>query len=165
MTDHASRLTPVPRAGDQAGTASQGAHPDGAAREAWALLVGLFPDIRNNFFAACAEVDLTPAQGRLLHFLDPERPVPMAELACVHSCDASNITGLVDKLEARGLIARTPNPVDRRVRMITVTPAGAALRAKLLERISQPPSLISSLSPIEQRRLRDILRKATRTTS
>jgi DNA-binding MarR family transcriptional regulator len=136
--------------------------PDDPAREAWELLFGLFLEIRGHLVAACAEVDLTPAQGRLLHYLDPEHPVPMAELASVNSCDASNITGLVDKLEARGLIARAPDPDDRRVKMIVVTPAGARLRARLLELIHEPPPLIrESLSPTDHRRLRDILLKAT----
>lgn len=133
-----------------------------AGREAWELLFGLFPGIRSDILAACAELDLTPAQGRLLQYLDPRHPVPMTELAAVHSCDASNITGLVDKLEARGLIARTPNPADRRVKMIAVTSAGAEVRTRLLERISRPPPFITSLSPTDQRRLRDILLKATR---
>lgn len=136
--------------------------PDGAAREAWELLFDLFPGIRVSLVEACAEFDLTAAQGRVLHYLDPGHPVPMAELACMHSCDASNITGLVDKLEARGLIARTANPADRRVKMIAVTPAGVRLRTRLLERIYQPPPFILSLSPTDQRRLRDILLKATR---
>jgi hypothetical protein len=44
--------------------------------------------------------------------------------------------------------------------MIAVTPAGAALRARLLDRISRPPPFIASLSPAEQRQLRDLLLKA-----
>ncbi len=132
-----------------------------AGREAWELLVRLFPDFRGNLLAVWADLELTPAQGRLLQYLDPEHPVPMTELASMHSCEASNITGIVDKLEARGLIERIPSPTDRRVKMIAVTKAGAALRAKLLDRIAQPPPFIASLSPSDQETLRDLLRKAT----
>src|SRR5688500_18928542 len=95
-----------------------------AGREAWELLFQLFPDIRGSMLAVWADSDLTPAQGRLLQYLDPDTPVPMTALASIHCCDASNITGLVDKLEARGLIERTANPADRRVKMIAVTRAG-----------------------------------------
>ncbi|HET7039503.1 MAG TPA: MarR family transcriptional regulator [Gemmatimonadales bacterium] len=130
-------------------------------REAWELLFGLFPGIRANLEAACAELELTPAQGRLLQYLDPEHPVPMTELATTHGCDASNITGLVDRLEARGLIVRVASPGDRRVKMVGVTPEGAALRSRLVDRIAHPPSFIASLSPTDQRQLRDLLRKAT----
>jgi DNA-binding MarR family transcriptional regulator len=85
----------------------------------------------------------------------------MAELACKHSCDASNITGLVDRLEARGLIERTSSAQDRRLKMIAVTPAGAELRQRLLDRLAEPPAFISALTESEQRKLRDLLRKAT----
>jgi DNA-binding MarR family transcriptional regulator len=111
--------------------------------------------------AVWSEFDLTPAQGRLLQYLDPEHPTPMAELACKHSCDASNITGLVDRLEARGLIERTSSAQDRRLKMIAVTPAGAELRQRLLDRLAEPPAFISALTESEQRKLRDLLRKAT----
>jgi DNA-binding MarR family transcriptional regulator len=137
--------------------------PCAAGRAAWELLFRLFPGIRGNLLAVWDELDLTPAQGRLLQYLDPEHPVPMSELASMHACDASNITGLVDKLEARGLIERAASPSDRRVKMIAVTKAGAALRDKLLERIGQPPSFITALSESEQQTLRDLLLKATRT--
>lgn len=133
----------------------------GAGREAWELLIRLFPGFRNNLMAVWAELDLSPAQGRLLQYLDPERPLPMTELASFHACEASNITGIVDKLEARGLIERVPSPTDRRVKMIAVTKAGAKFRSTLLEHIAEPPPFIESLSPTEQRTLRDILAKAT----
>jgi DNA-binding MarR family transcriptional regulator len=161
MAERAGRLGPARIERDRLSTDPATPNDEGAGREAWELLFGLFPGIRANLVAACAEFDLTPAQGRLLHFLDPRRPVPMADLACLHGCDASNITGLVDRLEARGLIARAPNPADRRVKMIVVTPAGTELRRRLLDRISHPPAFIRALSPSDQRRLRDILRKAT----
>lgn len=130
-------------------------------REAWEILVRLFPDFRCNLLAAWAQLQLTPAQGRLLQYLDPERPVPMTELASIHSCEASNITGIVDKLEARGLIERIPSSTDRRVKMIAVTREGAAVRAQLLDRITQPPPFISSLSAADQQTLRDLLVRAT----
>lgn len=132
-----------------------------AGREAWGLLFRLLPTARRNLLAVWAEFDMTPAQARLLERLDPERPVPMNQLADCLCCDASNITGLVDKLERRGLIERTASVEDRRVKMIAVTQAGAELRARLLDRIGQPPPFIASLSQSEQKTLRDILLKAT----
>lgn len=134
--------------------------PRTAGREAWQLLYRLFPGIRANLLAVWADLELTPAQGRLLQYLDPGRPVPMAELASIHCCDASNITVLVDKLESRGLIERTTGLADRRVKNVAVTRAGAELRARLLERVAEPPAFISALTPLEQRTLRDLLLKA-----
>lgn len=130
-----------------------------AGQEAWELLSQVFRDVRGNLMAIWADLDLTPAQARLLQDLDPERPVPMTELASTLACDASNITGLVDKLETRGLIERTPNPADRRVKMIAVTTSGAELRGRLLDRLAEPPPFVTALSQVDQRRLRDVLRK------
>ena len=127
------------------------------------LLLQLFRAERGGLLAAGADLGLTPVQAHLLLRLEPERPVPMNELANALFCDASNITGLVDKLESRKLIQRRPGTEDRRVKMIAVTKSGARLRTKLLDRIRTPPLCISSLSDSEKGTLRDILRKATQT--
>ncbi len=65
-------------------------------------------------------------------------------------------------LESRGLIERIANPTDRRVKMIAVTKAGAELRQRLLDRLSEPPDFIAELSQADQRALRDILRQIVR---
>jgi DNA-binding MarR family transcriptional regulator len=124
------------------------------------LLIQLLRAERGKFMAAGADLDLTPTQAHLL--LRLEEPVPMNELANALFCDASNVTGLVDKLESRKLIERRAGPKDRRVKMITLTPQGADLRAKLRERLSRPPASIDSLPERDKKSLRDILMKATR---
>jgi DNA-binding MarR family transcriptional regulator len=137
--------------------------PNGSAdagREAWMLLIQLLRAERGKFMSAGADLDLTPTQAQLLLRLEPEHPVPMNELANMLFCDASNITGLVDKLESRRLIERRTDAKDRRVKMIGVTQAGAGLRGKLKERLSQPPPSIASLPEKDKKALGIILRKA-----
>src|ERR671935_203891 len=90
----------------------------------------------------------------------PFRHTPMNELAEALACDASNVTGLVDRLEARGFVERRAAPADRRVKTLVLTPAGIALRRRVLERMSEPPDEIARLSRADQRALRDILRRA-----
>jgi DNA-binding MarR family transcriptional regulator len=107
-----------------------------------------------------AELDLTPVQGIVLRRLDPDRPTPMWELAEALACDASNVTGLVDRLEARGFLERRSSPGDRRVRTLVLTPEGIAARREVFERMSAPPEAITRLSARDQRALRDILRRA-----
>ena len=51
--------------------------------------------------------------------MDPGVPLPMHKLATLLACDNSNVTGLVDRLEARGLVAREPYDRDRRVKHIS----------------------------------------------
>src|SRR4029079_17240660 len=89
--------------------------------------------------AVCAEFDLTPAQGHALRVLDPSRPVPMSTLAEALVCDASNVTGIVDKLESRGLIARQGTDHDRRVKHLAVTERGRGIRDRLVAPLRHPP--------------------------
>jgi DNA-binding MarR family transcriptional regulator len=136
------------------------------AREAWATLWEIMLGARAQFVAAMADLELTPVQGIVLRRLDPDRPTPMNELAEALACDASNVTGLVDRLEARGYVVRRAAPADRRVRTLVLTPDGISARRRVIERMSEPPEAITSLSARDQRVLREVLRRAAgRTTS
>src|SRR5881227_320576 len=133
-------------------TAAQRKTP-AAAVEAWGLIHDLFVSQRTRFLAIASEFDLAPGQLGALKSLDPGRPVPMSELADTLHCDASNVTGIVDRLEARGYVERQPAAHDRRVKLLAVTPEGARVRARVAERMSQPPEQIASLAASDQRAL------------
>jgi len=79
--------------------------------------------------AVAARHDLTPQQVGLLRMLD--EPMSMKAYAEDLSCDPSNVTGLVDRAELLGLVERVPDPVDRRVRMLTLTAKGRAVRTRV----------------------------------
>ena len=134
------------------------------AVEAWSLMTSLVFSARPRMFQAAHEFDLHPGQLRALQLLDPEREVPMSALAGQMFCDASNVTGIVDRLESRGLIERRPSKADRRVKMLAVTDEGTRVRERVRERLSQPPPQLAALSPAEQRVLRDALRAAVEGT-
>jgi len=128
-------------------------------REAWALLYELLQRQRRRFFSIAAELGLAPMQAHTLRLLEPETPIPMSEVAEALSCDASNVTGIIDRLESRGLVERRSDPNDRRVRMLIVTRKGAVLRERLVGRLGEPPAEVALLPAADQRTLRDILRK------
>jgi MarR family transcriptional regulator, organic hydroperoxide resistance regulator len=130
------------------------------AGEAWALMHELFHAAKRRLHAVAAEFELSPPQVRALGVLDPERPVPMSDLADALHCDNSNVTGIVDRLEDRGLVERRSASHDRRVKMLVVTERGAELRERLAERLSEPPAALAALAPEDQRALRDIMRRA-----
>lgn len=130
------------------------------AREAWRLLMELAFANKARFMATMAEFDLTPVQGHVLRLLEPEQPLPMNDLAGALHCDASNVTGLVDRLEQRHLVERRPGARDRRVKELLLTAEGVAMRARVLERMWEPPEAINSLSARDRRALRDILLRA-----
>jgi DNA-binding MarR family transcriptional regulator len=113
---------------------------------------------RRRFMAVASELDLHPAQAGALLQMSPNEPRPMNELAAMLACDNSNVTGIIDRLEARGLVARRPYDQDRRVKHAVLTPLGVELREQLLAQVGRPPAGLARLSPEEQRRLRDLLR-------
>jgi DNA-binding MarR family transcriptional regulator len=92
-----------------------------------------------------------------LHLIEPDRPLPMGRLAGTLACDASNVTGLVDRLESRGLVRRRASDDDRRVKVLDLTPRGSRLRAVLLDRMTAPPASLRRLSLRDQRTLVRIL--------
>lgn len=112
---------------------------------------------RRRFLIAASELDLHPAQAGAL--MNLSSPLPMHELARLLACDNSNVTGLVDRLEARGLVARHASTDDRRVKHILLTAAGRRLRAQMLDRIARPTEGFERLSDAEQLQLRDLLRR------
>ena len=132
----------------------------GLACETWELMFELLVASRPHMPAVAAACGLTPAQCEVLRRLEPGTSLPMCRLAERLGCDASNVTGIVDRLEARGLVTRRSAGHDRRVKELTLTRAGATLRARMLERLTTPPAPIARLSAPDQQALCAILRKA-----
>ncbi|MEA2253364.1 MAG: hypothetical protein QOG70_3606 [Solirubrobacteraceae bacterium] len=130
------------------------------AAEAWSLMFGMLQKSRRRFCAVASEFELSPPQVMALRMLDPDQPKPMSELAEALHCDNSNVTGIVDRLEDRGLVERRPSEHDRRVKMLAVTSAGADVRTRLAERLDEPPEPLARLDVEDQRALRDIMRRA-----
>jgi DNA-binding MarR family transcriptional regulator len=130
------------------------------AAEAWALMQRLFGPQRTRFMALAAEYELSPPQLGALKALDPEHPVAMSELAGILGCDNSNVTGIVDRLEYRGLVERRPAEHDRRVKLLALTDEGRELRTSIGDRLHAPPRELETLSQADQRALRDILQRA-----
>jgi DNA-binding MarR family transcriptional regulator len=130
------------------------------AREAQKFFFEIGMDQRTKVGGALSRLGLSFPQAHALRLLDPEEPLPMSALAERLICDASNVTGIVDRLEARGLVERRSAEGDRRVKALTITPAGVELRGVVMEIMSEPPAAIAALPAADQRALRDILARA-----
>jgi len=131
------------------------------AREAQQLFFEIGMAQRARVARALVELGLTFAQAHALRLLDPERPLAMSALAQRLVCDASNVTGIADRLEARGLVERQSEGKDRRVKVLALTASGIELRDRVYDLMTEPPAAIAALSDKDQRVLRDILRRAT----
>src|SRR5215211_546715 len=128
------------------------------ATEAWtAMLRFFFTKARPRMLELWREFDLMPPQQMVLGLLD--EPRPMGELAQHMHCDSSNITGIVDRLEERGLVERRAAAGDRRVKLVALTKSGEALRAELDRRRSEPPPELAALSQAELKKLRAVFAK------
>jgi DNA-binding MarR family transcriptional regulator len=88
----------------------------------------------------------------------------MRELARSLNIDASNLTGLVDRLEQRGLVRRFADPKDRRVRQLALTQQGVQLRQTLNARLTNNPPLLAGLDTEQRRQLQALLTQAAATT-
>jgi DNA-binding MarR family transcriptional regulator len=123
-------------------------------------LFALVDRLRAGFEIAAAGFDLSVAQAKALRHLADVGPVPMRELACRLRCDASNVTGIIDRLEQRGLVERRAAPADRRVKSLVVTVRGDEVaRALWLEVRTRALSVIH-LSDDERAALVFLLRRA-----
>ncbi len=110
------------------------------------------------FQTVAAELGISLLQAKALFVLGRERT--MSEVAEAAHCEPSNLTGVIDKLEARGLVERRGAANDRRIKMVFLTPGGAALRRRVLARLSEPAPWMLELSAADQRHLRDIFTRA-----
>ena len=84
----------------------------------------------------------------------------MGALAEELGCDASNITQIIARLEALGLVAREPNPEDRRARFVVRTPKGDEVNQRFAALFAFARTAVGRLSPKERDLLTELLRKA-----
>jgi MarR family transcriptional regulator, organic hydroperoxide resistance regulator len=126
---------------------------------AWQALLELLRLEKAHSVAVFAAYDLTPQLGFALYCMSTEG-LTMRELATELTCDASNATGIVDRLEKRGLVERSPDPHDRRIKRVCLTAAGRRMREKVEQIILTPPASIAALSSSEQAELHTLLERA-----
>jgi DNA-binding MarR family transcriptional regulator len=74
-----------------------------------------------------AGTELSPTQGAALATIAAHGPLTPSELAARERIQRPTATRVLARLEEAGLIARTPDPADRRSSLVTATPAGRAL--------------------------------------
>ncbi|MFC9622551.1 MarR family winged helix-turn-helix transcriptional regulator [Streptomyces sp. NPDC056930] len=107
---------------------------------------------------AAAAHSLTGAQARVLGLLALE-PTPMRKIAEKLKCEPSNITGIVDRLETRGLVERRPDPADRRVKLAAPTEKGSRTAQQLRDSLTFAREPLAELSDGDRATLRDLLRR------
>ena len=143
------------RGGSGPGELAPGATAGDIAGRAWGLLRDLLEAQQARFRHALAERGLTAVQAHALMEMAELPPEPMTKLAERLGVDPSWVTGLVDRLQARGDVARRPSADDRRVKIVELTSAGRETWRALLRLANEPPPALLEL-PEED--LRELLR-------
>lgn len=127
------------------------------------MVLALAGGLQDNYAAHAAKLGLTAAQSKVLMALRPDDEVPMRALADRIRLDPSNLTGLIDKLERRGLVQRVPDTVDRRVKVLVLTEEGTGLRRAFLGLLTSSAGPLEHLSPAQLNKLAEALRPAVET--
>jgi DNA-binding MarR family transcriptional regulator len=104
-----------------------------------------------------------PKLAALNRLVEAGDSLPLGQLADRLACVKSNVTQLVDRLEADGLVSRAPDAGDRRSRLAVITPAGRAAyeEGSRIHRDAER-ELFSVLSDTESTALGDIIHKLER---
>jgi DNA-binding MarR family transcriptional regulator len=94
--------------------------PGHAIRRLHQISVGIFHQ-------EMQDLNLTPVQYAALRTVHGQPGIDQRTLARLIALDTSTTAGVVDRLEARGLLQRSLSPEDKRVRLLTLTPEGSEL--------------------------------------
>lgn len=129
------------------------------AGEVFQQLMAIGEGLRQHITTVAARFDFTPQQALLVERLITPRT--MGQIAEALGCDKSNVTGLISRLEARGLVARTTDQHDRRIKWLTLTEDGWAVREMLREQILQGQDVLNGFSEDDRATFLDYLRRAS----
>ncbi|MGV9666035.1 MarR family transcriptional regulator [Nocardia niigatensis] len=117
-----------------------------------------------DFTLAAASENLTAIQGKTLTVLR-RGPVAMRALAEIMACDASNVTGIIDRLEKRGLVRREASASDRRVTNLIITTEGERITDAIRAKMHATRDGLNRLSDEEQNHLCALLERVFITRS
>ena len=116
--------------------ATQTADRPAASTETMFSLLHAGRVVEDKLEAALADADLSLPKYTVLSFLAAaDEPMTLSEIAEQMKCVRSNITQLVDRLEADGLVRRVDHPKDRRAVHAALTPLGRERQARGAERV------------------------------
>jgi DNA-binding MarR family transcriptional regulator len=116
--------------------------------------------LQAHFAELAAEQSLSAIQAKVLIQLDQAGAVTTRALADRLQYDPSNLTGVIDRLEALGAVRRRPDPRDRRVKGVVLTERGQELRDTFWRRLVGEAGPLGRLSEGDLDHLRTILRSA-----
>ncbi|GIG61090.1 MarR family transcriptional regulator [Longispora fulva] len=134
---------------------------DPVTSEVVRLIAQIVAMYTKEYETAAGARDLTTIQAKVLVML--AEPMAMREIADRLGSERSNVTGIIDRLEARGLVERRADPVDRRVKKVARTAGGEALATGFAAELRFAAAPLAGLSVTDRTQLRDLLRQVAGT--
>jgi DNA-binding MarR family transcriptional regulator len=129
------------------------AQPGHAIRRLHQISLGIFHQ-------ETEDLNITPVQYAILQTVRDLPGCDQRTLAGRIALDTSTTAGVVDRLEARGLLLRRVSPTDRRVRLLALTPAGELLLAQTLPGMERTQErILEPLSPEQRRQFMALLQQ------
>lgn len=116
--------------------------------------------LQAHFTALAADYGLSAVQVKVLLQLQPEGAMTMRTLARDLQYDASNLTGVVDRLEKMEMVRRQSQPHDRRAKGVVLTDEGRRVRQAFWEKLTSKSGPLGRLSSRDLTSLRGLLRAA-----
>ena len=125
------------------------------------MLMQLIYQAKHSINEISEKYGLTAMQSNTLTMLGDGKALAMSALSNYFMCDASNVTGIVDRLETRGLIERQDHPTDRRIKLIALTSEGTKLRDIIMSETvaAEGERLNPILTEAERAMLHELLEK------
>ena len=128
-------------------------------RRAWRAMSDLVLD-HDRKIAVSEALGVSWARVRALQRL-ATRPHTLSELAEQLAADRPYVTLIVDGLEERGLVQRTPHPEDRRAKLVQLTAAGRAAAARADAILDEPPAALRDAPAEDIAALQRVLERLT----
>jgi DNA-binding MarR family transcriptional regulator len=116
-----------------------------------------------HFTELAGHYKLSAVQAKVLLTLQPDGALTMRAIAGRLQYDASNLTGVVDRLEEMGAVRRQPHPSDRRAKGVVLTAEGQRIRRVFWDRLTSNTGPLGRLNDHELISLRKLLGTALRT--
>lgn len=125
--------------------------PGHLIRRAQQIAVGIFVE-------ECAALDLTPVQYAALVAIRAHPEIDATRLSALVAFDRSTLGNVLERLEAKGLIARGPSAEDRRLKLLSLTTAGERLVAAAGPAVARAQArILAPLAPADRARLTALL--------
>jgi len=115
------------------------------------------------FMEECERFDITPVQYALLLAVRENPGVDATRLSALIAFDRSTLGSVLERLEAKKLVARGASPDDKRIKLLHLTPAGAALLRQVEPAVARSQHrLVEPLPPAHREKLIMLLNELVR---